>query len=108
MTTFKDQIAADLEIFFNPEEFGRDVTYNGTVIAAVVDAYDSSYQQFPQVLNAEATLLVKTADVPDPADGDVVVIDSVTYQVTLPVVERDPMGLFFRLAITEQMTRVEI
>ena len=105
---FKDQMAADLNVFFNAEEFGVDVTYNGTTITAVVDTYDAVYQMYPQVRNTDVTLLVKTTDVPDPANGDVVVIDSVTYQVTLPVADRDPFGNYFRLTITEQMTRVEI
>ena len=105
---FKEQMAADLDVFFNTEEFGVDVTYNGTTVTAVVDTYDAAYQMSPEVRNTEATLLVKTVDVPAPADGDVVVIDSVTYQVTLPVAERDPMGNYFRLTLTEQMTRVEI
>ena len=103
--TLKEQMEADQDVFFNPEEFGRIVTYNGVDITAIVDSHDFGYEQYPEVRNAEVSLLVKSADVSDPKAGDSVILGEDTYQVYDPV-ERDPMGLFFRLALGRQMVRI--
>lgn len=79
--TLKEQMEADLEVFFNPDEFGQTVTYdNGTDpaadILAVVDfdregRYHADY----------ALIYLKASDVERPKYRDKITIDGRVWRV---------------------------
>lgn len=68
---FKDQMAADLATFFNANEFGESIIYNGSTIVAVIDRLAQPGFISNNVANY-ADVLVKKSDVP-----------SVQYQATV-------------------------
>lgn len=81
MTTFKDQLAADLDAaFLNTDEFGETVLYNnGTVtvpVSAVVDPGDG-----PEGDSDFGSILVKKSEVPSPAYRQVFTIQGTAWQI---------------------------
>ena len=75
--TLAEQLATDLSVFFDENDFGRPVTYNGSDIFALVD-----YGMNSRAENARtARVIVKQSDVPAPAYRDTVVIAGVTWRV---------------------------
>ena len=108
MTTLKDQMADDMSVFYNTDEFAQDVTYTPKAtgvpaeIRAIVDYGEIENRDgvksdaFEHVLTCErdtrsgfggdfsrrvATVWVKVADVAVPAVYDALEIDGQTYKV---------------------------
>ncbi len=83
--------------------FGVPATYNGTDITVCIQGYDTTIEQYPEVWVAAATIDVRSSEVAEPQQGDMVVLDGVTYQVG-DILSRDSLGA--TLALTKQMVRV--
>lgn len=81
MTTFAAQIAADMAVFFNDDEFAEAATYKGTeilVVEAEVGERDTGLPGFTAPLFA---VFVKASDVARPKAGDAVTFRGVTCTV---------------------------
>ena len=81
MPTFKEQMAADMPVFFNTDEFAVDVLYDdgtGAVgITAIMNDGDGGTGR-----NADAaTILVQKADVPNPQYRHTFTIDGELWQI---------------------------
>lgn len=75
--TLADQLTTDLPVFFDTDDFGQTITYNGSSIIAIVD-----YGISPAGENARtARIVVKASDVPAPAYRDLAIIGSDTWRV---------------------------
>jgi hypothetical protein len=82
MTTFKDDLTNDLDIFFNSEEFAVDVTYNAATIQGIFDAeFSSAVEGEMGVESTVPQVLLKTSDVPSVAHNETMTINSVVYKV---------------------------
>ncbi|RLB89189.1 MAG: hypothetical protein DRH26_12110 [Deltaproteobacteria bacterium] len=80
MSTFIDQLATDLAVFLNTDEFAQDVIYNDgngpVTIPAVVDFAADGVTPGDQ-----ASILVKKSDVSSPDYRQTFTIDSVVWYV---------------------------
>ncbi len=78
--TLKDDIAADVGVFYDTDEFGQaNMTYNGTDIVGVID---SGSERMENMIAAPAVQVrVPQAEVPEPAVDDRIVIDGKQYRV---------------------------
>lgn len=78
--SLKDEMAADLSIFFNSAEFAESVTYNGSAILAIINR-----QAEPTFIGDNiadyAEILIKKSDVASPAYQDIIQFDSATWIV---------------------------
>ena len=104
--TFQDQLDSDLEnVFFNDDEFARDVTYAGATIKAVeTDGYEIT-TSIPGVNVPTRSLLVMESDVPNPKAGDTVVIDGQTWYVAPgPMLD----GGLWMLTLNKEIRRVGV
>jgi hypothetical protein len=82
MSTFKDDLTNDLEIFLNSDEFAVDVTYLGNTIQGIFDdEFSSAVQGEMGVESTVPQVLLRTSDVPNVAHGETMTINSVVYQV---------------------------
>ena len=80
--TLKTQMATDLSVFFNSNEFAESVTYtpsggSGTTITALVfrsEDFQETYVRGPDTARAE--IWVKKSQVTNPQFGDVYSFDS--------------------------------
>ena len=86
--TFKDQAAADLDVFINVSEFADDHTINGAVIRCVVD--DDINQERTSLVSVPVdgvfismvSIFVKTNDFNyRPVQGEYITLDNVGYYV---------------------------
>ena len=77
--TFKEDIAADAGTFYDTDEFGVQVTYNGAGIVAVIES--GSEQTAQSVASKTLMVRVQQAEVSEPAVDDKVVYDGRTYRV---------------------------
>lgn len=80
--TFKDLLKQDLdETFFNPDEFGEEVSYNGSTITVVEVTGGTEQTSIPGMENPVRSLLVREEDVARPKAGDTVILDGATWYV---------------------------
>lgn len=86
--TFKKCLADDLNVFFNPEEFGEEHDLNGTKCLAVIEGLTTTGQITRSTVNFAAvhgkTVIVhtKTAEVPEvPEKGTIFTLDGDIYQI---------------------------
>ena len=77
--SLKDQMAADAAIFFNTNEFGEQVLYNGVKITAIVDIGEGIRRSQTENRGITGYFEVKKADVPNPEVGDIIVADGVEW-----------------------------
>jgi len=94
----KDQIAQDLDVFLNPDEFGEEHTIDGQLIVCAVDS--SGREQFAAagdggIWTAATALYAKTSDLAGLAQGmpkpnNVLTIDGRKYMV---ISVGDEMGM---------------
>lgn len=84
--TFKTQMAADVAVFINTDEFGTSATYeaNGTGARSTVDvvldpSLDLAMSSPGQA--ALATIMAKKAQVPAPTRYDLFIVDGVEWRV---------------------------
>ena len=89
--TLKTQMATDLAVFMNTDEFADSVTYAGATISAVVIEEESEMTAERTV--KRATLFVKESDVSAPAIYDAVEIDSSMWNV-IQVPKKAEAGLW--------------
>ena len=71
-------------------------------ITVCIQGYDTTIEQYPEVWVAAATIDVRSSEVSEPAQGDMVMLGGVTYQVG-DILSRDGLGA--TLALTKQMAR---
>lgn len=78
--SLRDQMASDLSIFFNTDEFGETISYNGQSFVAIVDRL--AQPSFDGNNTATyADVMMKSTDVPNIAYQDIVQFDSYTWIV---------------------------
>ncbi len=77
--TLKNDIAADADVFYDTDEFGQSMTYNGTEIVGVIES--GSERMENMVASPALQVRVRQVDVPAPAVDDRVVTDGRTYRV---------------------------
>ena len=80
----KDQMAADVGIFFNLDEFGEQAQYNGVDIVVVPEIGESNRKGNSITADGQsnqAWFWVSEIDVPEPASGDEITHKSITWQV---------------------------
>jgi hypothetical protein len=68
----------DLTAFFNPDDFGTAVTYNGGTIYGI---FDNEYVEIGAVATLAPILTCRTSDVSAASEGTSIVIGGVTYQI---------------------------
>jgi hypothetical protein len=82
MSTFKEDLTNDLEIFLNSDEFAVDVTYLGDTIQGIFDdEFSSAVQGEMGVESTVPQVLVRTSDVPNVAHSQEMTINSTVYKV---------------------------
>lgn len=84
--TFKQQLSADADLFFNADELAEVITYNDKEIKAIVNIGDS-LQQGNSVANdrkdgysSSAFFEVKISDIPNPVANDKIVHNGTTWK----------------------------
>ena len=114
MTTFKEQMVVDLQVFFNLDEFARTVTYHdgamgaaGIEVPAVVTF--GARRQDGRTGDAEYGLIqVKRADVPDPQYRHWFIIDGKTFYIARdgknPIVAVDELTWEIKITADERAT----
>ena len=83
------EVAADLGVFFNSDDFGTSATYtpDGGSASTITVLFDKPFNSVPMdsgevdVESNTPTCLCQTTDVSAAAHGDVIVISSTTYHV---------------------------
>ena len=82
MSTFKDDLTTDLDIFLNSNEFAVDVIYLAATIQGVFDAeFSSAVEGEMGIESTVPQVLVKTSDVSGAVHGQAMTINSVVYQI---------------------------
>ncbi len=79
--TFRDQLSADLDIFFDKDEFAIEATYNGKPINLVPETTMLQSTSLPGVLVPGMTIFIMQDQVATCKQGDKVVAEGVTYYV---------------------------
>lgn len=85
MSAFKDQLNKDLDIFFNPAEFGEEHVIDGKPVTCVID--NDLNDSFKGDLDGGVFVSIKRLHVREtdlarkPAQGKVMVIDGDPYMV---------------------------
>jgi hypothetical protein len=77
MADFKSTIAADVDIFYNEDEFAESATYNGEEITVVEDEATERNTGSPGFVNPLYRIFVPVSSVARPEYGDVVVFRDV-------------------------------
>jgi hypothetical protein len=81
VTTFKEQMAADLDVFFNLDEFAEMVSYSdGTNTTSVKGILDFGGTEFDKQAST-GKITVKKSDVPSPGYRHTFTIDGETWTV---------------------------
>jgi len=83
------EVAADLGVFFNSDDFGTSATYtpDGGSASTITVLFDKPFNSVPMdsgevdIESNTPTALCQTTDVSAAAHGDVIVISSNTYHV---------------------------
>lgn len=82
---FKEQIEEDLNIFFNPDEFGEEHVINNQKFNLIIDnegLEQKSRVEYDGILQADLLYYVKATDmIKKPVSGEVQVIDGAIYTV---------------------------
>jgi hypothetical protein len=76
--TLKEQMAADLPLFFNTDEFAESAVYKGVAIDVVEDETGERSTGSPGFVVPLFTILVKASDVSRPKAGDSVTFRGVS------------------------------
>ena len=79
--TFKAQLAQDLDIFFNDEEFAVAGKYKGVDVTVMSDSEFLQSTSVPGVLVPSLTVYLRQDEVTTCKPGDKLVIDGKTYYV---------------------------
>lgn len=98
--SIKSQIVADVDIFFNIDEFAEEATYNGKDILVIpkIGEGQSSKKPFENASRyVDAYFSIMASDVPDPEIGDVLVHNGKEWQFAT-IAETD--GVIHRLRFT--------
>lgn len=77
--TLKDDIASDASVFYDTDEFGETMTYNGSEIVGVIESGSERVENM--VASPALQVRARQSDVPEPAVDDRVVYDDRTYRV---------------------------
>lgn len=83
MTTFKEQMLADLDCFFNLDEMAETVTYNPGTGPAEIPALVDYEEPGGQNASAGAQITVKKSDVAAPGYRHTFAIDGVVWHVAM-------------------------
>jgi len=83
------EVADDLNVFFNSEDFGASATYTpeGGSASIITVLFDKPFNSVPMetgevdVESNTPTALCKTSDVSSAAHGDALVVNSTTYHI---------------------------
>lgn len=83
------EVAADLGVFFNSNDFGASATYtpDGGSASTITVLFDKPFNSVPMdtgevdIESNTPTALCKTSDVSSVAHGDALVVNSTTYSV---------------------------
>jgi hypothetical protein len=83
------EVANDLNVFFNSEDFGASATYtpSGGSASTITVLFDKPFNSIPldtgevDIESNTPTALCKTSDVSSAGHGDVIVISSTTYHI---------------------------
>ncbi|MCP4989340.1 MAG: hypothetical protein GY928_25775 [Colwellia sp.] len=80
--TFKTDLTTDLDVFINTDEFAVDITYNSTTIQGVFDnEFSSAVEGEMGIESTVPQVMVKTSDVASVVHGEVMIIESVNYNI---------------------------
>ena len=99
MSDFKDMVAADRDIWINPEEFADSHNLNGTVCNAVISGPKSqeqsytgmTFEGYAGISGGSVTVVCRTADLPElPFNGQRFDLDGEIYKVKDAI---DTMGM---------------
>ena len=100
MSTFKDMVAEDLDIFINADEFAETHQLNDTKCLCIIQSPSSeeravgpgaAYDMYRALSGVKLTIHVKTADLPElPHEGDTMTVDGEYYRVAQCI---DDMGI---------------
>jgi len=78
--SFKIQMQVDLAVFFNSDEFAREIIYKGLLVLAIVN-YFRNLDITSSDLAARAEIIVKREHIPNPRNMDFVFFDSLSWNV---------------------------
>lgn len=81
MTTLKEQLNADMAVFFDTDEFGEAATYAGTDIVVVGAETSERQTGAPGFITPLFSVYIKASDVARPKAGDAVTFRGVTCRV---------------------------
>jgi hypothetical protein len=82
MSTFKEDLITDLEVFLDNEEFAVDITYNAGTIQGIFDAeFSSAVEGEMGIESTVPQVMVKTSDVSSAVHGQTMTINSVVYKI---------------------------
>lgn len=82
MSTFKEDLTSDLDVYFNEDEFAVDVTYNAATIQGIFDdEFTSAIDGDIGVETTDPQVLVRTSDVVGALHGETMTINSVVYNI---------------------------
>ncbi|BCZ48431.1 hypothetical protein psyc5s11_44980 [Clostridium gelidum] len=80
---FKEQIEADLNIFFNPDEFGEDHSIDGKVVNVIVDnetLKSRNKKEYDGIVQADMLYFAKEEDLlKEPRPDGVQMFDGIPY-----------------------------
>ncbi len=79
--TFKTQLATDLDIFFNQDEFALEGKYNGQDVTVMSDSEFLQSTSVPGVLIPSLTVYLRQDQVASCKPGDKLVLDGKTWYV---------------------------
>ena len=81
--TLKSDIASDLPVFLNSNDFAVTVTYNSTSIVGIFDdAYKGINLATGEIESTDPQVIVRASDISGLEHGATLIINSVTYYVT--------------------------
>ncbi len=82
MSTFKQDLTTDLDIFLNSAEFAVDITYNAATIQGIFDAeFSSAVEGEMGIESTDTQAFVKTSDVSSATHGETMTINSIVYNI---------------------------
>lgn len=81
---FKEQIKEDLNIFFNPDEFGEEHIINKKTVNIIIDNEELKkrvQKEYDGIIQADLLYFVREEDMEEPTPGDVQILDRAPYTV---------------------------
>ena len=91
---FKEQLAADLDIFINPDEYGGFLNIDGVDVLAVVEKREGEAEGRPGVNVSELEMWVKESDLTPPKIGQRLMINGLEYYVRSNEIDTGMQHLF--------------